>query len=276
MKKPAPPPEPLPVPVADNHAHLDMSRDESPARPVPEVLAEAAAVGVDRVVQIGVDVAAARYTAELVRDQPGLVGGVAIHPNEAPRLAARGALAEALAEIEDIARQPKIRVIGETGLDYFRTPEPGRPAQHESFRAHIELAKRLGLTMQIHDREAHTDVLAILDEQGAPERTVMHCFSGDADFAHECVRRGLYLSFAGPLTYPSAESLRQALMVTPLERVLVETDAPFLAPAPHRGRNNAPSLIPFTVRTIATVLDRPLEQVCATISATSDDLYGPW
>lgn len=274
-QQPAPAPEPLPVPVPDNHAHLDMGRGE-PAPPVPQVLAAAAAVGVDRVVQIGCDVPAAQYTVQLVEAHPELLGGVALHPNEAPRLAAEGALDEGLVEIERLARHPRVRVVGETGLDYYRTGPEGRQAQLDSFRAHIELAKRLDLTLQIHDRQAHQDVLSVLAEAGAPERTVLHCFSGDVGMARECLARGYYLSFAGPLTYRNADGLRAALAVAPVEQVLVETDAPFLTPHPHRGRPNTPAQLPFTLRVMADVLQVPLETLCETVAATSERLYGPW
>lgn len=273
----APPaPERLPLPVVDNHCHLDMGRDGAPAPDLTEVLAQAAAVGVDRVVQIGCELDAARWTARVVDEHPGLVGGVALHPNEAPRLAATGDLDSALAEIEQLAAGERIRVIGETGLDYYRTAEPGRPAQHESFRAHIEMAKRLDKTLQIHDRDAHDDVLAVLAEVGAPERTVMHCFSGDIDMARECVRRGYHLSFAGPVTFKNARALRNALSIVPLELVLVETDAPYLTPSPHRGAVNAPYLVPLTIRAMAATLNVSVPTLCEAVSANSERLYGPW
>ena len=158
-------------------------------------------------------------------------------PTRRPRLAAEGRLDEALAEIERLARSSdRVRAVGETGLDYYRTGEEGRAAQHESFRAHIELAKALDKTLVIHDRDAHEDVVRLVDEVGAPDRWVMHCFSGDADFARACLDRGAYLSFAGTVTFKNAEPLREALRVAPLDRILVETDAPYLTPMPHRGR----------------------------------------
>lgn len=268
--------EPLPVPICDNHAHLDMSRGDGPPPEVAVVLREAAAVGVDRVVQIGCDVAAARYTVELVDAHDGLLGGVSLHPNEAPRLAARGALDEGLAQIEELAHHPRIRVVGETGLDYYRTQPDGRDAQQASFRAHIEMAKRLDLVLQIHDREAHDDTLRILADEGAPDRTVLHCFSGDSEMARECVSRGYFLSFAGPVTFPNATGLRAALAEVPVQQVLVETDAPFLTPAPFRGKPNTPAHVSLTVRAVADVLGLGLTDTCDVVSATSDALYGPW
>ena len=268
-------PEPLPVAVADNHAHLEFPAGDPP-QSVDERLTQAAAVGVNRVVQIGCDVQAARWTADAVLTDARMVGGVAIHPNEAAVLSARGEYDAAFAEISQLVRGERMRVVGETGLDFFRTGPEGHAAQTAAFRDHIALAKETGLPLQIHDRDAHSEVIDILDRDGAPDVTVFHCFSGDAGMAKLCARRGWYLSFAGTVTFKNAHPLRAALSVTPLTQVLVETDAPFLTPHPHRGAPNAPYLIPLTMRTIAAVVDSPLATMCEQISATSDDLYGPW
>jgi TatD DNase family protein len=269
-------PDPLPIPVVDNHTHLDIARDGEEPSDVAEVVAAAAAVGVDRLVQIGCDLPGARFTVELVDKHPEILGGVALHPNEAPRLAAAGTLDAAYEEIEALAAHPRIRVVGETGLDYFRTGPDGVGVQQDSFRWHIDLAKRLGKALQIHDRDAHDDVLRILDEEGAPERTVMHCFSGDVAVARACVDRGFLLSFAGTVTFKNARPLRDALAVTPLEQVLVETDAPYLAPTPWRGAANAPYLVPLTVRVMAGVMGVAVPTLCAALSANSERVYGPW
>ena len=170
-------------------------------------------------------------------------------------------------------------MVGETGLDYFRTAaaDPvALRAQHESFRAHIEMAKRLDLALQIHDRDAHADVLRILEEEGAPERTVFHCFSGDAAMARHCVDHGYYLSFAGTLTFKNAGGLRDALLVAPPELTLVETDAPYLTPAPYRGRPNAGYLVPLTVRKMAAVRDISVERVCTALNLATEAVYGSW
>lgn len=270
------PPDPLPIPVVDNHTHLDIAREGEQPPDVPAVLAAASAVGVDRLVQIGCDLPGARFTVAMVDRHPELLGGVAIHPNEAPRLAAQGGLDAAYREIEELAAHPRVRVVGETGLDYFRTGPDGVGVQQDSFRWHIDLAKRTGKTLQIHDRDAHEDVLRILDEEGAPERTVMHCFSGGPDFALACVERGYHLSFAGTVTFKNAAALRDALSVTPLDRVLVETDAPYLAPVPWRGATNAPYLVPLTVRAMAGVLGVAVPTLCEALSANSEAVYGPW
>jgi TatD DNase family protein len=270
------PPDPLPLPVVDNHTHLDIGRDEEGPPDVAAALAAARAVGVDRVVQIGCDLPGARFTVGMVDRHPAMLGGVAIHPNEAPRLAEAGCLDAAYEEIEALAVHPRIRVVGETGLDYFRTGPEGVAVQQDSFRWHIDLAKRTGKALQIHDRDAHADVLRILSEEGAPEKTVMHCFSGDAELARECVARGYHLSFAGTVTFKNARELRDALAVTPLDRVLVETDAPYLTPSPWRGSTNAPYLVPLTVRAMAGVLGVAVPTLCEALSATSEDVYGPW
>ncbi|MER7888404.1 TatD family hydrolase [Micromonospora sp. NPDC048909] len=275
-----PAPEPLPRPVLDSHTHLDITVSEAGVPgggaaddPVAAAVAVAAQVGVDRLVQVGVDVASSRWGAETAEKYPAVLATVALHPNEAPRLPD---LDEALREIEALAARDRVRGIGETGMDFFRTGDEGRAAQEASFRAHIAIAKRYRKALVIHDRDAHADVLRILDDEGAPETVVLHCFSGDADFAAECVRRGYLLSFAGTVTFGSAAALREAAALTPLDQILVETDAPYLTPMPHRGRPNASYLIPLTVRSLAATTGADLDELCAAISATGERVFGPW
>jgi TatD DNase family protein len=275
-----PAPEPLPIAVVDDHCHLDIpaaTRDETAQeRPLDVALAAAAAVGVPRAVQVGYDVDSSRWSVNAAATSSALVAGVALHPNEAPRLAAAGRVDAAYAEIEALAGHERVRVIGETGLDTFRTGEDGRAAQEASFRWHIDLAKRTGKALQIHDRDAHADVLRILAEEGAPERTVLHCFSGDEEMARECVRRGYILSIAGTVTFNNAAALREAVAFAPLDHLQVETDAPYLTPTPHRGRPNGSYLVPLTVRAIAAVKGCDLDELCTALAATSERLYGPW
>jgi TatD DNase family protein len=270
-----PAPEPLAVAVADSHCHLDI-RDGQTWLDVGQALDMAAAVGVNRIVQIGCDLPSARWSVEAANSHSRVLAAVALHPNEAPRLADLGELDDALVEIAQLATHERVRAVGETGLDYFRTDENGRAAQHASFKQHIAIAKEVGKPLVIHDREAHDDVLLILEEVGAPEVVVMHCFSGDAAFARQCVDRGFYLSFAGTVTFKNAQSLRDALAVTPLSQVLVETDAPFLTPAPFRGRPNASYLIPHTIRAMAAAVDVSEAEVAQAISDNSDRVFGPW
>jgi TatD DNase family protein len=269
-------PESLPHPVVDNHCHLDIPASDAPGEPPPvvEALAKAAAVGVPRIVQIGCDLPGARWAVETAAAHDAIVAGVSLHPNEAPRLEAQGRLDEALAEIADLAGHEQVRAVGETGLDNFRTGEDGRDAQVRSFRRHVELAHALDKTLVIHDRDAHEDVLRVVDEVGPPARWVMHCFSGDAGFAEECLARGAYLSFAGTVTFKNAEPLREALRVTPLDRILVETDAPFLTPMPHRGRPNGSYLIPLTLRAMARTRGADLADLCRAIDANTDRAFG--
>ncbi|HWC24264.1 MAG TPA: TatD family hydrolase [Flexivirga sp.] len=273
---PPPAPQPLPIPVVDNHTHLDISRDGNEPPDVESVLAAAKSVGVTRVVQIGCDLPAARFTVEQIDRHPQMLGGVAVHPNEAATLADAGELPAAWDEIEQLAAHPRVRVIGETGLDYFRTGPEGVAAQQDSFRWHIDLAKRTDKALQIHDRDAHDDVMRILEEEGAPKSTVMHCFSGDINLARQCVERGYYLSFSGTVTFKNAGDLRDALAIVPLERLLVETDAPYLTPSPHRGAVNSPYLIPLTVRAMADVLAVDVPTLCQALSDNSEQVYGPW
>ena len=284
----APRPDPLPLPVVDNHTHLDIRRrdvadaiapdggEERTTQDVAAALASAASVGVDRVVQVGCDLESARFTVDQVDRHPSMLGAVALHPNEIPALAEAGRLQAAWDEIEALAAHPRVRAIGETGLDYFRTGPEGHAVQQESFRWHIDLAKRTGKALQIHDRDSHDDVLRILAEEGAPETTVLHCFSGDLAMARECVERGYHLSFAGTVTFKSAAGLREALAHTPIEQVLAETDAPYLTPSPERGRANAPYLLPHTVRVMARTLGVDVPTMCAAISETSERVYGTW
>ena len=265
-------PEALPGPVVDNHCHLDIAMGEWLS--VDDALAKATEVNVTRIVQIGCDLRGARWAVETAEKYPQIVAGVAIHPNDAPRLADKGELEAAWAEIEDLARNPVVRAVGETGLDYFRTGVEGRPIQQESFKRHIAMAKELDKTLVIHDRDSHDDVLAILEEVGFPERWVMHCFSGDASFARRCLDKGAYLSFAGPVTFKANDDLREALVLAPLDRILVETDAPYLTPLPHRGRPNASYLIPLTVRFMAQTRGEDLAEVCAAIDQNTNAAFG--
>ena len=270
------PPEPLPHPVVDNHCHLDIPASDAPGEPLPvaDALARSAAVGVPRIVQIGCDLTGARWAVQVATSHQAIVAGVALHPNDAARLDALGTLDEAFAEIADLASHPRVRAVGETGLDHFRTGPDGHDAQVRSFRRHIELAHTLDKTLVIHDRDAHSDVLRVLDEVGAPPRWVMHCFSGDADFARACLDRGAWLSFAGTVTFKNAEPLREALRVVPQDRVLVETDAPYLTPMPHRGRPNASYLVPLTMRSMAQTRGEDLTELCAAVDANTDAAFG--
>ncbi|HEY0189165.1 MAG TPA: TatD family hydrolase [Cellulomonas sp.] len=311
-----PVPEPLPAPVVDDHTHLESvlgvpagaGRDDpEPAPATPDDhLDRAAAVGVTRLVQVGCDLDAAAWTvtaltADAGRDggpvRPGrraLLGALAIHPNEAVLHAGVREVApdgldpdplprhdvpldEALARVADLARtHDRVRAIGETGLDHFRAGPRGQAVQREAFRSHIALAKELGLALQIHDRDAHTEVVDVLLRDGAPERTVLHCFSGDVALAEVCAREGWFCSFAGPVTFGANEDLRAALRALPLDLLLVETDAPYLTPHPLRGRPNSPYLLPHTVRRIAHERDLPLDRTCHALSRTAERVYGAW
>jgi len=275
--EPPPSPEPLPSPAVDSHTHFDIAvggEDRQPsAAEVDEAVAAAVAVGVPRLVQVGVDVGSSRWSADLAARRPEVLAAVALHPNEA---GAGAATDEALAEIDRLAALPRVRAVGETGLDRYRTGPEGWAAQEASFRAHIDIAQRHGVALVIHDRDAHDEVLRVLEDQGAPEHTVLHCFSGDAAFARRCVERGYVLSFAGTLTFPNAAYLREAAALTPLDQLLVETDAPFLTPAPLRGRPNSSRLVPHTVRALADVTGVPLEQLCRALSANAERVFGPW
>jgi TatD DNase family protein len=264
----APPaPEPLRVPCVDAHCHLDLMGVEDD---VAAALELSASVGVPRVVTIGIDVESARLAAAQAEAHPGVLAAAAIHPNSAGE-----STDEALREIERLASRDRVRAVGETGLDHYRDSAPP-DVQERSFRAHIAIAKSTGTALVIHDREAHDDVLRVLAEEGAPERTVFHCFSGDASLARECAERGYYMSFAGNITFKNASHLREAAAVAPLDLLLVETDAPFLTPMPYRGRPNAPYLIPLTVRALAEVKALDEDEVSAAVAANAERVFGPW
>ena len=262
----------------DNHTHLEPFGNELKGQlDYREHLDRASSVGVRGVVQVGGDLESSRWSAEIAAREPRVLAAVALHPNEAPRYAASGTLSEALAEIDELASRPRVRAVGETGLDFFRTEgEAELRAQHESFEAHIEIAKKHGLALQIHDRDAHTEVIATLRRVGAPEHTVFHCFSGDADMARLCADNGWYLSFAGTVTFKNAGYLRDALEVIPRSRILVETDAPYLTPHPLRGRPNAPYLIPVTLRAMAAHLETDVTMLAAQITSNTEEVYGTW
>ena len=266
-------PEPLAVPVYDNHCHLEIADGESSLTLV-EQLDRAQAVGVLGVVQASGDIESSRWAVDAAESDPRVLAAVAIHPNDAPTYAEAGRLDEAIAVIDELAARPRTRAIGETGLDYFRTEEQGRAAQHASFEAHIALAKKHHVAMQIHDRDAHDDVLETLRRIGAPDRTVFHCFSGDEAMARVCADAGYYLSFAGNVTFKNAQNLRDALAIAPRDRILIETDAPFLTPVPLRGRPNAPYLIPLTLRFMAAELGIDADELGAQIAANTLEVYG--
>ena len=281
--EPPPSPEPLPAPALDSHTHLDIVLGERPAGDehgewasddaVDAEIAAAVAVNVPRLVQVGVDVASSRWSAALAARHPNVLAAVALHPNEAGEGRADD---DALAEIDRLAALPRVRAVGETGLDRYRTGPDGWAAQEASFRAHIGIAKEHGIALVIHDRDAHEEILRVLEDEGAPERTVFHCFSGDAAFAAACVGRGHVLSFAGTLTFGNAGYLREAAALTPLDQLLVETDAPFLTPMPHRGRPNASRLVPHTVRALAEVKAVDLAELCNTLTSTAERVFGKW
>jgi len=272
-------PEPLAVPVPDSHCHLDIAYDadkHGPGLSVDEALWHAEAVGVTRIVQVGYDVESSRFGLEVARRHAQVIAAVALHPNEAPRLEARGLFEKGFAEICEMASDERVRAIGETGLDYFRTGPEGREAQEESFRRHIALAKRLDKTLVIHDRDAHDDVVRVLLEEGAPPRVVFHCFSGGVSLGASCAEHGWFMSFAGTVTFKANEHLREALAAAPADLVLVETDAPFLAPLPHRGRPNASYLVPVTLRAMAEVRGVAEADLARTVAKNTERAFGAW
>jgi TatD DNase family protein len=272
-RQPAPLPEPLPVPTVDAHAHLEIVTNEAPdSDAVHQVLDDAKSVNVDRIVQVGYSAEQSQWCVEMANAFPGRVlAAVALHPNEAPIVADMEADWKI---IEKLAQEPRVRAIGETGLDYFRTEPALRKRQQESFKWHIDLAKRTKKALVIHDRDSHDDVLSILLEVGAPEKTVFHCFSGDVEMAKICIDRGYILSFAGTMTFKNAPALRDAVKLVPHDQLLVETDSPFLAPMPHRGALNTPAQIANIVRAMAAERSEDVAELATSLSVNAERIFG--
>ena len=272
-RQPAPLPEPLPVPCIDSHAHLEIVTNTEPDDPqIRKIIEEAFSVGIDRIVQVGYSAEQSRWCVRLAEIwNKNIVAAVALHPNEAPVVSD---LEADLAVIEELSKHPRVRAIGETGLDFFRTPPELREKQKYSFKRHIEIAKQEKKALVIHDRDAHREVLDLLDEVGAPEKTVFHCFSGDREMAEECIAKGYILSFAGTVTFKNAPQLREAVAIVPINQLLVETDSPFLAPAPHRGSLNTPAQIPTIVRAIATERGEDLATLASALRANGERIFG--
>ena len=269
----APLPEPLPTPTVDSHAHLEIvTNTAADSKEVGEVLDQAASVGVNRVVQVGYSAEQSRWCVAAAQHwKTSVLATVALHPNEAPVVAD---LEHDLKIIEELAAHPRVRGIGETGLDYFRTPPQLRPKQQESFKWHIELAKKTKKALVIHDRDSHDDVLSILLEVGAPEKTIFHCFSGDVAMAKKCIERGYILSFAGTLTFKNAPQLREAVALVPRDQLLVETDSPFLSPMPHRGALNTPAHIATIVRAMAYERATDVGEMASVLSLNAEHIFG--
>ncbi|MEY4105435.1 MAG: hypothetical protein RLZZ478_798 [Actinomycetota bacterium] len=269
----APLPDPLPIPAVDSHAHLEIITNSSPDDPaIKKVIDESASVGINRIVQVGYSAEQSEWSLSLAKIYKGQVlATVALHPNEAPVVMD---LEADLSVIERLSNDDQVRGIGETGLDFFRTPEELRERQSYSFRRHIDIAKRKKKALVIHDRDAHRAVLDHLTEEGAPERTIFHCYSGDVEMAKECVSKGYYLSFAGTLTFKNAPHLRDALLQVPRELLLAETDSPFLTPDPFRGYLNTPAQTARTIRFMAELRGDDLEELIHDLNRNAERCFG--
>jgi TatD DNase family protein len=252
--------------VVDAHTHLDACGAETPEQ-VKDFLDRANAAGVDRVITVGDTVESARWAAEAATWDDRVFAAVALHPTRTSEFTDADR-----SELERLAVQPRVVAVGETGLDYYWDYAPPA-AQHDAFRWHIELSKRVGKPLMIHDREAHDDILKILDEEGAPSTVVFHCFSGDLAFARSCVERGFVLSFAGTVTFKNAHALREAARWVPADHLLVETDAPFLTPHPFRGRPNEPFCANYTLRDIATLRDQEPAELASTVTRNAERVF---
>ena len=272
-RKPGPIPAPLNSKTVDSHAHLELIHNSEPDSPlIKQTLDEAASVGIDRVVQVGYSAEQSIWSVKCAEAFVGRVlAAVALHPNEAPVV---DDLEKDLKVIEELAANPRVRAIGETGLDFFRTAEDLQEKQKYSFRRHIKIAKDHNKALVIHDRDAHRAVLDLLIEEGAPDNTIFHCYSGDAAMAKECISNKYILSFAGTVTFKNAPELREAVALVPIELLLVETDSPFLSPMPNRGALNTPAQIPNTLRAIADVRGESADYLAAAISENAERIFG--
>ena len=270
---PAPLPEALPVPCVDSHAHLEIVTNTDPDHPeIKRVLDEAASVGINRIVQVGYSAEQSEWSVRCAEKwNSQVLAAVALHPNEAPAV---DDLEKDLAVIDRLASHPRVRAIGETGLDFFRTEPVLQDRQIYSFKRHIEIAKLHRKALVIHDRDAHRVVLDVLESEGAPDNTVFHCYSGDAEMAQECIEKGYVLSFAGTVTFKNAPQLREAIKLVPSAQLLVETDSPFLAPMPHRGSLNTPAQIPHIVRFIAQERGDDLVELTTSLSNNAERIFG--
>ncbi|MFM8191860.1 MAG: TatD family hydrolase [Candidatus Nanopelagicus sp.] len=272
-RKPGPLPQPIKTKTFDSHAHLELIHNSEPDSPlVKKTLDEAASVGIDRVVQVGYSAEQSIWSVKCAESFIGqVVAAVALHPNEAPVVED---LEKDLKVIDELAANPRVRAIGETGLDFFRTPENLRDRQKYSFARHIKMAKEHKKALVIHDRDSHRAVLDLLIQEGAPENTIFHCFSGDAQMAKECIASNYILSFAGTVTFKNAPQLREAAALVPVEQLLVETDSPFLAPMPNRGALNTPAQIPNTLRVIADLRNESIDYLAGAISENAERIFG--
>jgi TatD DNase family protein len=272
-RKPGPLPQALKTKTVDSHAHLELIHNSEPDSPlIKQTLAEAASVGIDRVVQVGYSAEQSIWSVKCAESFVGQVlAAVALHPNEAPVVED---LEKDLKVIEELAANPRVRAIGETGLDFFRTPENLRDRQKYSFARHIKMAKEHKKALVIHDRDSHRAVLDLLIQEGAPANTIFHCYSGDAEMAKECIANDYILSFAGTVTFKNAPELREAVVLVPIEQLLVETDSPFLAPMPNRGALNTPAQIPNTLRVIADLRNESVDYLAGAISENAERIFG--
>jgi len=296
-------PEPLPVPVLDNHTHLapdpdhgTQNVDDDGGYRAPLLLenqvSAMAAAGIAGAITVGCEIPDLQPSIDIANAHRNIWAALAIHPNEAPLHAGIRAIGpdgleprvlshhdlsldDAVATVADLVKSSdRVVAVGETGFDYFRTATDGVDAQKAAFRAHIALAKEVDLPLQIHDRDAHADVVEILRADAAPQRTVFHCFSGDRELAEVCAAEGWYASFAGPLTYPANDDLREAFLAMPAELILVETDAPYLTAAPYRGQPNAPFAAAYTVRAMAELRSADLTAWCEQLASNTERVYG--
>jgi TatD DNase family protein len=243
------------VTYTDSHCHLFDTRGVA----VDDVIAAARAIGVTTMINVGCDAGTTKQAIDVAASHDGIFATAGLHPHEAKH---------GVDTIVPFLDDPNIVAIGECGLDYFYDHSP-RDAQRGAFAAQIQLAQQRSLPLVIHTRDAWAETFDILDAEGTPERTIFHCFTGGADEARQCLQRGAYLSFSGIVTFKTATDLHEAARLCPIDRMLAETDSPYLAPVPHRGRPNQPAFVTHVVQALADLRDAPLDAVRAATVANA-------
>ncbi len=249
----------------DSHAHLDDSQYDRDRR---EMLMRARDNGISYIVNVGYDIPSSRRSVTLARSYDFIFAAVGIHPHDAADAGKNG-----LEEIRLLAADTKVVAIGEMGLDYYRNLSP-REVQQEVFRKQIRLAAELGKPIIVHDRDAHGDVMQILKEEAGTTGGVMHCFSGSMEMARECLKMGFYISIAGPVTFKNAKKLKEIAADVPIDRLLIETDAPYLTPEPYRGKRNESAYVAYVGKTIAELRGIPVEELAQATTSNAKRLFG--
>jgi len=250
--------------LVDTHAHLQWASFD---RDREEVICRAREVGVENIVNIGFDVEGSKKAIELAEKHVGVSATVGIHPHNASQLNQ-----DVLNVLRKLSENPKVVAIGEIGLDYYRNLSP-RESQKKAFEAQLSLPEELRLPVVIHDRNAHADILEILSRLKGKMKIIMHCFSGSREMAEQCLRYGFYISFAGPVTFPNARRLHEAAKMIDVNKILLETDSPWLAPQDVRGKRNEPAFLPFIAKKMADLKGISMDELAEATTKNAREAF---